>query len=106
MTRGKKNALFLRNWIRSGIRKIGDLVFIDGIPDQNYIYQRLVCKQNVYSEITTVMEVLRPYQQNLIEMQNIEMHRMALRKSRDFYHTYLQQKLDSIGESSRDYLNQ
>ena len=53
----------------------------------------------------TVMEALRPYQQNLIEMQNTEMHRMALRKSRDFYHTYLQQNLDSIGESSRDYLN-
>ena len=46
MTRGKKNVLFLRNWIRSGIRKVGDLVFIDGILDQNYIYQRLVCKQN------------------------------------------------------------
>ena len=105
MTRGKKNVLFLRNWIRSGIRNIGDLVFIDGIPDQNYIYQRLVCKQNVYSEIMTVMEALRPYKQNLIEMQNTEMHRRALRKSRDFYHTYLQQKLYSIGESSRDYLN-
>ena len=26
-------------------------------------------------------------------------------KFRDFYHTYLQQNLDSIGESSRDYLN-
>ena len=38
-------------------------------------------------------------------MQNIEMHRMALQKSRDFYNTYLQQKLDSISESSRDYLN-
>ena len=46
----------------------------------------------------TVMEALRPYQQNLIEMQNIEMHRMAFRKSRDFYHTYLQQKVDSISE--------
>ena len=53
----------------------------------------------------TVMEALRSYQQNLIEMQNIEMHRMALQKSRDFYNTYLQQKLDNISESSRDYLN-
>ena len=52
-----------------------------------------------------VMEALRPYQQNLIEMQTIEMHRRALRKSRDFYQIYLQQILDSISESSKDYLN-
>ena len=105
MTKGKKNVLFLRNWIRSGIRKVGDLIFTDGILDENCIYQRLIGKQNVYSEITIVMEALRPYQQNLIEMQTIEMHRRALRKSRDFYQIYLQQILDSIGESSRDYLN-
>ena len=37
MIRGKKIVLFLRNWIRSGIRKVGDLVFTDGILDQNYI---------------------------------------------------------------------
>ena len=29
MTKGKKNVLFLRNWIRSGIRKVGDLIFRD-----------------------------------------------------------------------------
>ena len=51
------------------------------------------------------METLRPYQQNLIEMQTIEMHSRALRKSRDFYQIYLQQILDSIGDSSKDYLN-
>ena len=50
-----------------------------------------------------VKEALRPYQQ--IQMQNIKMHRMALRKSRDFYKIYLQQILDSSSESSRDYLN-
>ena len=52
-----------------------------------------------------VKEALRPYQQHLIQMQNIIIHRMALRKSRDYYQTYLQQILDNINESSRDYLN-
>ena len=85
ITKVQKNILFLRNWIRSGIRKVGDLIFTDGILDENCIYQRLIGKQNVYSEIMLVMEALRPYQQNLIEMQTIEMHRRALRKSRDFY---------------------
>ena len=51
------------------------------------------------------MEALCPYQQNLIEMQDIEMHRMSLRKSHDCYQSYVQQILDSIGEPSRDYRN-
>ena len=102
MIRRKKNVLFLRNWIRSGIRKVGDLVFINGTLDENDIHQKLISKQNVYSEIMIVKEALRPYQQHLIQMQNIKMHRMALRKSRDFYRIYLQQILDSNSESSRD----
>ena len=105
MIRRKKNVLFLRNWIRSGIRKVGDLVFINGTLDENDIHQKLISKQNMYSEIMIVKEALRPYQQHLIQMQNIKMHRMALRKSRDFYRIYLQQILDSSSESSRDYLN-
>ena len=59
----------------------------------------------MYSEIMIVKEALRPNQQHLIQMQNIRIHRMALRKSRDYYQTYLQQILDNINESSRDYLN-
>ena len=58
----KKNVLFLRNWIRSGIRNVGDIMFINGIPDAHYIYQKLVCKENMYSEILMIMEALRPYQ--------------------------------------------
>ena len=42
MIRRKKNVLFLRNWIRSGIRKVGDLVFIDGNLDENDIHQNLL----------------------------------------------------------------
>ena len=105
MIRRKNNVLFLRNWIRSSIRKVRDLVFIDGTLDENDIHQKLISKQNMYSEIMIVKEALRPYQQHLIHMQNIKMHRMALRKSRDFYKIYLQQILDSSSESSRDYLN-
>ena len=73
---------------------------MEDILDENYIYQT----KHVL-EIMIVMEALHPYQQNVIEMQTIEMHRRALRKSRDFYLIYLQQILDSIGESSKVYLN-
>ena len=58
---GKKNVLFLRNLIRSGIRNVGDIMFVNGIPDADYIYQKLVCKENKYSEIMIVIEALRPY---------------------------------------------
>ena len=59
----------------------------------------------MYSEIMIVKEALRPYQQHVIQTQSIRIHRMALRKSRDYYQIYLQQILDNISESSRDYLN-
>ena len=55
----------------------------------------------MYSEIMIVKEALFPYQQHLIQMQNIRIHRMALRKSRDYYQTYLQQILDNVNESSK-----
>ena len=81
----KKNVLFLRNWIRSGIRNVGDIMFVNGIPDAHYIYQKLVCKENMYSEILMIMEALRPYQQVLKEFQEIDTNIITLKKSRDFY---------------------
>ena len=44
-------------------------MFVNGIPDADYIYQKLVCKENMYSEIIMVMEALRPYQQVLKQFQ-------------------------------------
>ena len=41
LIRSKKNVLFLRNWIRSDIRRVGDLVFTDGILDENDVHQNL-----------------------------------------------------------------
>ena len=46
-------------------------LFINGILDENHINQELVYKQNMYAEIMTVKDVLRPYQQHLIQMENI-----------------------------------
>ena len=36
----KKCILFLRNWIRSGIRIVGDLPFTNGILDEHTMYQK------------------------------------------------------------------
>ena len=75
---------------KSAIWKVGDLVFLNGPLDENDIHQKLSSKQNMYSEIMIVKEALRPYQKHSIQMQNIKMHRMALRKSRDFYKIFVQ----------------
>ena len=77
----KKNVLFLRNWIRSGVRNVGDIMFVNGIPDAHYIYQKLVCKENMYSEILMIMEALRPYQPLLKEFQEIDINIITLKKS-------------------------
>ena len=36
-------------------------MFVNDIPDADFIYQKLVCKENKYSEIMIVIEALRPY---------------------------------------------
>ena len=71
---GKKNVLFVRNWIRSGIRKVSDVIFMNGILDENHINQKLVYKQNMYAEIMTMKDALRPYQQHLIQIQHREIN--------------------------------
>ena len=87
---GKKNVLFFRNWIRSGIRKVSDVLFMNGILDENHINQKLVYKQNMYAEIMTMEDALRPYQQHLIQIQHREINIRSLRKSKDFYKVYTQ----------------
>ena len=41
----KKNVLFLRNWIRSGVREVGDLTFTNGVLDERSMYHRIICKK-------------------------------------------------------------
>ena len=60
-------------------------MFVNGIPDADYIYQKLVCKENMYSEIIMVMEALRPYQLVLKQFQESATHIITLKKSRAFY---------------------
>ncbi len=57
----KKNVLFLRNWIRSGVRKVKDLQFKDGVLDVNQTYHQIISKQNIYCEINLVRKALIPF---------------------------------------------
>ena len=54
----KKRVLFLRNWIRGGIRKVGDLVFSNGILDERSLYHKLTVRQNIYCDIMLVKKCI------------------------------------------------
>lgn len=61
--KNRKNVLFLRNWIRSGVNKIKDLQFKDGKLDENFIYRAIHNKANIYTEILLVKKALAPFKQ-------------------------------------------
>ena len=87
--RCRKNVLFLRNWIRGGIRKVGDLKFKRGILDETFIFQKITCKMNLYTEIMLVKNALIPYQQSIIQGSNDTsvFTKVKLLKSKDIYNT-------------------
>ena len=83
--RPKKNILFLRNWVRSGIRTVGDLVFRNGILDEHHVYQTLINKQNMYTEVALVKKALLPYKQFLKQENILATNIVTFKRSRDFY---------------------
>ena len=80
-------------------------MFVNGIPDADYIYQKLVCKENMYSEIMMVMEALRPYQQVLKQFQETDTNVITLKKSRDFYNIYRDQLLKNKDDYAIGFLD-
>ena len=83
--RPKKHILFLRNWVRSGIRTVGDLVFRNGILDEHHVYQTLINKQNMYTEVALVKKALLPYKQFLKQENILATNIVTFKRSRDFY---------------------
>ena len=83
---GKKNVLFLRNWIRSGVRVvIGDLRFKNGILDEQFAYQKIACKQNIHCEIMLVKHALQPHQQILKQPITGILTNIKRFRSKEFY---------------------
>ena len=78
--RSKKSVLFLRNWIRSGVNKIGDLRLVDGKLDIHYMYRKIASHINRYSEVLMCREALLPYQESLRNMINSDSNDMQLCK--------------------------
>ena len=85
--RCRKNLLFLRNWIRGGIRKVGDLKFRNGVLDETFVHQKIIYKQNLYTERMLVKNTLLPYQQSIKHGTNDTsiITKVKLLKSKDVY---------------------
>ena len=58
---GKNMTLFLQEWVNDGVIRIGNLRFIDGILDENFVYQKIRKKTNILAEVTRIKKALRPY---------------------------------------------
>ena len=51
---GKNMALFFRKWIRSGVKKVSDLHFVDGKSDMICMY--IISKNNILSALMTMRQ--------------------------------------------------
>ena len=82
-----KCVLFLRNWIRSGVNKIGDLKFVDGKLDTDFIFRKIRLQTNILTEIFLCRDALLPYQDELKTMLNSNENENQCKhtKSKPFY---------------------
>ena len=100
----KKNVLFLRNWIRSGIRTVKDLGFQNGMLDEQYMYTKIRNKTNIVCEIALVKKALLPFQ-NAIRSNNSQvLNFQEPAKSNEIYKALLLTNMDTITFNS-NYLN-
>ena len=51
--------LYLRNWIRSGVNKVGDLQFVNGKVNELHLYEIIQMKTNIHAEILMVKRCFR-----------------------------------------------
>ena len=52
-------ALFFRNWIQSGVNKVSDLHFVDGKLNMKRMYDVIIFKHNILSELLTMRQALQ-----------------------------------------------
>ena len=57
----KKETLYFKHWIDCGIIRIGNLRFINGIMDTEFIYGKVRKKHDIFSEISIIRNALRPF---------------------------------------------
>ncbi len=83
--KGRRNILFFRNWIKSGINQVGDLKFRNGILDELDTYQKINFKQNVYCQIIMVKNALYPFRQCINQNKNKHIENNKPLRSKEIY---------------------
>ena len=63
---------------------MGDLVFRYGILDEHHVYQTLINKQNICTEVALVKKALLPYKQLLKHENILATNIVTFKRSRDF----------------------
>ena len=96
----KKRALFLRNWVRSGIMTISDLHFTNGKLNEEHIYNNVIFKHNIYAEITIVKNALLPYKDILTNAPIQDNTHRQFNSSKQFYSKFVEMKLDNVDKRS------
>ena len=97
--RKRKNVLYLRNWIRSGVNKVGDLQFINGKVNEAYLYEVIQWKTNIHSEILMVKKALEPYSHLILNYEHTTNDidpAIVRKKSREFYAKLVNIKCNTI----------
>ena len=59
--KGQCKLLYYKNWIVAGITCVGNLRFVDGMIDENYIYNIVQNKVNIIVEVGKLKKALKPY---------------------------------------------
>jgi hypothetical protein len=87
----KKKTLFFRDWIRSGVRKIKDLKFENGLLDMNFMLEKIKSKHNIYCEILCVKQALSVFQNAIAEKRSQCTNTEKPLKSKHFYQLFITQ---------------
>ena len=60
---GVNMTLFFKGWIECGLVKVGNLKFVNGTVDADFIFQTVRKKANIFAEISMIKKALKLYKQ-------------------------------------------
>ena len=63
--------MFFSLGIGFSVRKVGDLIFTNGVLDERSMYHRIMSKRNIHCGIMLVKKALSPYQKSLRVANNV-----------------------------------
>ena len=97
--KNKIQCIFFKSFMQQNIIKVKDLIFINGKIDQAYLHKTITEKQNIFGEISSLTQALKPYKELLQNYTNypnethLDLNYVPLvRTCSDFYNIYIEKK--------------